>query len=77
MKVELEVPDGMVRFLKEVCQYSDVELHTYLEEALQEAFGSNWGAFIGDPRVFMDLSKIIEKYDLKSTVTLKDYIERE
>ena len=75
LKVELEVPDGIVRFLKEVCQYSDAEVRTCLEEALQEAFGCHWGAFLTDPAVFMDLSKIIEKYDLRSTVTLKSYIE--
>ncbi len=72
VKVEVEAPDGIVDFLKAF----NINVKEYLEEAAQTQFGCDWGAFEGDPSIFIDVNKLIEKYELDYTPPLKDYIKK-
>jgi len=45
MKVEIEVPDGITQFLKQVIGWSAERIHRYIEKQVQYGFGSDWDAF--------------------------------
>ena len=63
VKVEIEVPDGILDFLKTFNQ----DVKEYLEDSVQVQFGADWNAFEGNPEIFIDLDALIEKYKLDST----------
>lgn len=74
-RVEIEVPDGIIEFLKQLPEYDEADIGKYLEEAVQHHFGADWNAFARDADVFLDLETLIEKFNLRSTPILADYIK--
>ena len=75
VKVEIEVPDGIIAFLKDIAGLSDEEITERIGEFVQEEFGSEWNAFEGDISTFIDKGRMIQKYELASTETLRKYIK--
>ena len=77
VRVEIEVPDGIVEFLKQLPGYDEAQIGKYLEQALQHQFGADWNAFAKDADIFLDLETLIEKFKLRSTPILADYIKKD
>ena len=75
VKIEIEVPEGIVEFLKQLPEYNGAQIKKYLEEAVQHHFGADWNAFVKDADVFLDLEAVIAKFNLVSTPILAEYIK--
>jgi hypothetical protein len=77
VKVGIEVPDGIVEFLKEHLGYGDEEVQEYVEESVQHKFGADWDVFNGGVVAFQSIGDLIDKYKLRSTPILAHYIKED
>ena len=57
------------------CESVLLALKEYREKALQHRFGCDWDAFLSDARVFIGVEALVEKYKLRSTPILADYVK--
>ena len=64
MRVEIEVPEGISKFLESL----EVNVQEYAEESVQNAFRADFDVFRNDQARLVDLDVLIEKYDLKNFV---------
>ncbi|MCK4952883.1 hypothetical protein KAS14_03790 [Candidatus Bathyarchaeota archaeon] len=64
MRVEIEVPDGISKFLESI----EINMQKYAEESVQHAFRADFDVLRNDQKRLMDLDVLIKKYDLKNFV---------
>ena len=64
MRFEIEVPDGIVKFLKSL----NIDIQEYLEESIQLAFRADFDVFRNDVEKNTDLDKLIKKYGLENFI---------
>jgi len=64
VKVEIEVPDGISKFLESI----EVNVQKYAEESVQHAFRADFDVFRNEKERLIDLDMLIEKYDLKNFI---------
>lgn len=60
MKVEIEVPDGIVEFLK----FLRIDPQKYAQEQVLYSFKADFDTFHIGPEIFIDLDELIQKYGL-------------
>ena len=63
MMFEIEVPDGIVKFLKSL----NINVQQYAEECVQLAFRADFDVFRDDGKI-NNLAKLIKKYGLEKFV---------
>jgi len=67
--VSIEVPKGVIDFLKTF----GVDTKRYLEDVVLHCFGADLTAFRGDPTVFIDWARLMEKHRFREIPLLADY----
>ena len=68
VEVEISVPKGVIGFLKGF----GVDVKKYLEDLVLHCFGADLTAFRGDPTVFIDWARLMEKYKIREIPFLTD-----
>ena len=64
MKVEVNVPNGIVKFLK----LQKVDVQKYAEESVKHAFRADFDVFRNDLEINIDVDKLVKKYNLENFV---------
>lgn len=68
MKIEIEFPDQLANFLKEL----NVNLEEYAKESVLQCFRGDFDLFRSDIDIFVDLKALIKKHNLKEFIHTYD-----
>ena len=63
-KFEIEVPDGIIKFLKSL----NINVQQYVEESVELAFRADFEVFREDLKINMNVDELIKKYGLENFV---------